>query len=504
MPFLTEKLSLTGLRRLVKQMRQAHQRVMGTELPQHAAQEILAQTLGHPHWHAAHQQAQTVTSPDSADRYEGMRALATQLRSEEQRSGGALDADWVKVAAWELRHHGDIQHLLCTPLSEVTRWAASGRVDRLETAWAQMESDVQWLKPIADQARRLWRAQGIVSHMKRAVLATALHWDQPAPIVWANRVWNLHEDQETVKAAILQAVHERHAHVMEALLPLATPDTLRRMRRQRGDGNTNSLVFPSLEGQNPNDYLPRLVTSSPLHAPVMALMHWPDALWGRLSHAGVYGEEVPLSNQDRLQSFPDPALFEALEKACAAGDRSAARPHLQALDAFVKERWGFASSTNPGDWESYRQLTISDQAQSRPLRRWMVLLDHRLLPAWRAAIEADNAELMAEVVPRLHPKHLMGWGAWAALGDRRRSLAVIQAHAEHHWKPYRDTQPHEYTDHREILRAAVASGQASEVCFWANRWQQLYLHLPQVPSPPPPTEALPTLRIEPIPRRRQP
>lgn len=53
MPFQPDQMSPDSLRRLVKAQRRALHRVLGQTVPQHQAQEILAQTLGYASWHEA-------------------------------------------------------------------------------------------------------------------------------------------------------------------------------------------------------------------------------------------------------------------------------------------------------------------------------------------------------------------------------------------------------------------------------------------------------------------
>lgn len=53
MPFQPDQMSPESLRRLVKLQRRALAKVLGQKVPQHQAQEIVAQTLGHANWHDA-------------------------------------------------------------------------------------------------------------------------------------------------------------------------------------------------------------------------------------------------------------------------------------------------------------------------------------------------------------------------------------------------------------------------------------------------------------------
>jgi hypothetical protein len=53
MPFQPDQMSPDTLRRLVKAQRRALAEVLGQQVPQHQAQEIVAQTLGYASWHEA-------------------------------------------------------------------------------------------------------------------------------------------------------------------------------------------------------------------------------------------------------------------------------------------------------------------------------------------------------------------------------------------------------------------------------------------------------------------
>lgn len=53
MPFQTRSVTAPVLRRLSKALQKAHQDVVGSPIPLHQAQEIVARTLGHAHWHEA-------------------------------------------------------------------------------------------------------------------------------------------------------------------------------------------------------------------------------------------------------------------------------------------------------------------------------------------------------------------------------------------------------------------------------------------------------------------
>lgn len=280
MPFLTEKLSLTGLRRLVKQMRQAHHTVVGTELPQHAAQEILAQTLGHPHWHAAHQQAQTVTR-------------APPLKAGPVASTAELtDADWVKVGAFAIRHHGPLMYLLATPLAAVSRWAASGRLDRLSQACQDLEQGVDqlcgplWKQAIQERVAAPgvqgptlmeWRSRAR-DHMKRVVLEAAIRWDRPDVLEWANQTWTL--DQHWVTDTFISAMKDRRTELMKKLVTWATPETLASLPRNQEEASLHAgLVHPDLNGMNPLSFMARHVHRV---SPPSRLVHrdWPPEVPG--------------------------------------------------------------------------------------------------------------------------------------------------------------------------------------------------------------------------------
>jgi hypothetical protein len=91
MAFQLDQLSVPGLRRLVKDLRSSLA-AEGIDLTQHRAQEVLAHTLGHASWHAAHQAAQARPSHSRST------AAHDQVT--------ALDPDWVNTALRQASQNG--------------------------------------------------------------------------------------------------------------------------------------------------------------------------------------------------------------------------------------------------------------------------------------------------------------------------------------------------------------------------------------------------------------